>query len=205
MAKLSSIVDLCRLWISEQNGELSLNDRLLVGCFAKWLDDRPIEPNIVNHDEAYQLACLKQEKSNLARCYLELRVKLGQETLKGPIGWVSPINWEHRQSEIVRKITRNAQPDHGFVVPLYVETPHATPNPVLEEQVRHLERRIRELTEQLNCMKLDRAALGNTTTRRSCQCGAEIWPGNWKVIEDSMHRKHYKDKPCDVQKGTSTT
>jgi hypothetical protein len=26
----------------------------------------------INHEEAYQLACLKQEESNLARCYIEL-------------------------------------------------------------------------------------------------------------------------------------
>ena len=27
---------------------------------------------IINHDEAYQLACIRREESNLARCYMEL-------------------------------------------------------------------------------------------------------------------------------------
>lgn len=43
---------------------------------------------------------------------------------------------------------------------------HAEPTPVettdlqqAQEQIRHLERRIRELTEQLNCLKLDSSAM----------------------------------------------
>lgn len=31
---------------------------------------------IINHDEAFQLAQIKQQESNLARCYLDLRAQL---------------------------------------------------------------------------------------------------------------------------------
>lgn len=31
---------------------------------------------IINHDEAFQLAQMKQQESNLARCYLDLRAQL---------------------------------------------------------------------------------------------------------------------------------
>jgi hypothetical protein len=35
-----------------------------------------------------------------------------------------------------------------------------------------------------------------------CQCGEHQWPGNWKRIEDSMHRMHYRHQPCDTLNGS---
>lgn len=37
-------------------------------------------PEDINHQEAYELACIKKQESNLARCYIELRNELKLST-----------------------------------------------------------------------------------------------------------------------------
>jgi hypothetical protein len=36
-----------------------------------------------------------------------------------PVGWVTSLEWKPRQSEQVQKLTREAQPQYGYVAPLY--------------------------------------------------------------------------------------
>ena len=45
------------------------------------------------------------------------------ETLAEPVAWTTPFQWKSRQSERVLKLTRKAQPEYGFTVPLYAGSP----------------------------------------------------------------------------------
>lgn len=40
-----------------------------------------------------------------------------------PFGYITPFEWETRQSETVVKVTQKAQSEHGFVYPLYTAPP----------------------------------------------------------------------------------
>lgn len=45
---------------------------------------------IINHEEAYLLACLKQSESNLARCYLDMKEQRDEllEALEESLGFL---------------------------------------------------------------------------------------------------------------------
>ena len=45
------------------------------------------------------------------------------ETSAEPVAWTPPFQWKSRQSERVLKLTRKAQPEYGFTVPLYAGSP----------------------------------------------------------------------------------
>lgn len=44
-----------------------------------------------------------------------------------PVAWCTGIEWGSFQSETVRKLTRQPQPEHGFTTPLYLRHPQPPP------------------------------------------------------------------------------
>jgi hypothetical protein len=69
-----------------------------------------------------------------------------------PAAWTAtPIEWAEHQSETVRKLTRNSQPQYGFDIPLYAEPIDAIPREIHERLVRDAKREeLREVAEQMH-------------------------------------------------------
>lgn len=56
-----------------------------------------------------------------------------------PVAWVGvgSVTWDRRQAEKIEKLTREAQPEYGFVIPLYThpQTPRQPLIPLTDEEV----------------------------------------------------------------------
>jgi phage-related minor tail protein len=65
-----------------------------------------------------------------------LKAALEQEQEQEPVSWITdPLNWYERYSEQVQKMTRIAQPEHGYVVPLYAHPPRRDWQGLTDEEI----------------------------------------------------------------------
>jgi len=84
------------------------------------------------HHPDFLIDCLKRVCAPAGWTLVDLcewaAQRLSPEMSEQPIAWCSPITWNPRQSEMVRKLTRLPQPEYGFTVPLYTASPVETPS-----------------------------------------------------------------------------
>jgi hypothetical protein len=59
--------------------------------------------DVVNHDEALQLAYLKRKESNLARCYIELRERSSPAASHVTVGEAKPLRQQHPMWDLLHK------------------------------------------------------------------------------------------------------
>ena len=77
-----------------------------------------------------------------------LRAQIGQGV---PVAWTTGIKWHpisHYQSEQVQKLTRKAQPEHGFTIPLYTH-PAPQQKPLTDEQIKNC----LDAADQMYCLR----------------------------------------------------
>jgi hypothetical protein len=65
-----------------------------------------------------------------------LKTALEQE--QEPVAWVTSLIWYEQQSEQVKKLTRVAQPENGFTVPLHARPPRREWVGLTEEEIQSL-------------------------------------------------------------------
>lgn len=61
-----------------------------------------------------------------------------QPAQQEPIGYTDGINWQPRQSEMVVKIVRNKQPEHGFVHAIYTSPQRKSWVGLTREEKQHI-------------------------------------------------------------------
>ena len=109
---------------------------------------REVVEQVLKAAEAFHLhykrnifsGCVPSEELYFSAARASLRAALERPQVEQePVAWVGvgSVTWDGRQSEKVEKLTREAQPEYGFVIPIYTH-PQPKREPLTDEEIDKL-------------------------------------------------------------------